>query len=374
MTEVDVEDGDARTGTQRLYEATLDSLPLNVAILDADGTIVESNAAWQRFGRDNDIDGSPDTVGVNYLDICDPIENVYADRAAEGIRSVLDGEQDLFTMEYPCHSPTEKRWFLLRVSPVSGEGTQHVVVAHVDITERKLAELEVEAKADELEEKRQNLTMLNQVVRHDIRNEMSVVLTWARMLTDYVEAGHRDELGYILDAGEQVVELTKTVGNLTELLVSEDDIPLHPVSLEPVVRSAAENLRAKNAARDSDVTVSGLDDVPQVEVLADDVLSSVFVNLLNNAVLHNDSDHPHVDVSTTVRDETVEVRLADDGPGIPDERKSEVFGRGEKGFESDGTGLGLYLVDRTVERYGGRVRVEDNDPTGAVFRVELPLA
>lgn len=374
MNEVDVESGGLETGTSRLYEATLDSLPVNVAILDSEGTIVESNAAWQRFGRENDIDGTADTVGVNYLDICDPIDDVHADGAAEGIRSILDGKRDLFTMEYPCHSPTEKRWFLMRVSPVSDADGGHVVVAHINITERKLAELEVETQATEIEEKRQNLTMLNQVVRHDIRNEMSVVLTWARMLTDHVEEGHRQELDYILDASEQVVELTKTVGNLTELLVSEDDIPLTPISLEPLVRAEVDNLRAKNAARDSEVTVSGLDTVPEVEVLADDVLSSVFVNLLNNAVLHNDSDHPHIEILATTHEETVEISLADDGPGIPDDRKSAVLGRGEKGFESNGTGLGLYLVDQTLERYGGRVRIEDNEPTGTVFRVELPRA
>jgi signal transduction histidine kinase len=70
----------------------------------------------------------------------------------------------------------------------------------------------------------------------------------------------------------------------------------------------------------------------------------------------------------------VVVRVADNGPGVPDDRKEAVFGRGEKGLRSTGTGLGLYLVDTLVDSYGGRVRVEDNDPEGAVFVVELPLA
>jgi signal transduction histidine kinase len=67
----------------------------------------------------------------------------------------------------------------------------------------------------------------------------------------------------------------------------------------------------------------------------------------------------------------VTVRIADNGPGVPDERKESVFGKGEKGLESDGTGIGTYLVKTLVSRYSGTVWVEDNEPRGAVFVVEL---
>ena len=67
------------------------------------------------------------------------------------------------------------------------------------------------------------------------------------------------------------------------------------------------------------------------------------------------------------------VHIADNGPGIPDERKDEIFGRGEKGLESSGTGLGLYLVDTLVQRYGGDVTVSDGTE-GAEFVVTLQRA
>jgi signal transduction histidine kinase len=103
------------------------------------------------------------------------------------------------------------------------------------------------------------------------------------------------------------------------------------------------------------------------------MLGSVFKNLLTNAIVHNDGPVTEVTVSVTVADGAVAVRVADNGPGIPDDRKDTIFEDGEKGLDSEGTGLGLYLVQTLVDRYGGDVRVEDNEPTGAVFVVELPV-
>jgi signal transduction histidine kinase len=104
------------------------------------------------------------------------------------------------------------------------------------------------------------------------------------------------------------------------------------------------------------------------------MLESVFRNLLTNAIQHNDNEVPEVTVSATAGDDTVRVRIADNGPGIPDERKEEIFEQGEVSLDSEGTGLGLYLVDTLVGRYGGEVRVKDNNPDGAIFIVELPIA
>jgi signal transduction histidine kinase len=102
------------------------------------------------------------------------------------------------------------------------------------------------------------------------------------------------------------------------------------------------------------------------------MLQSVFRNLVKNAIEHNDKTVPEVTVSVSERDDTVLARVADNGPGIPDEQRSEIFGKGEKGLESDGTGIGLYLVSTLVDQYGGDVWIEDNEPEGTVFTVELP--
>jgi signal transduction histidine kinase len=105
--------------------------------------------------------------------------------------------------------------------------------------------------------------------------------------------------------------------------------------------------------------------------MANEMLASVFRNVLNNAVQHNDTPDPHVEVTLAERDEQAVVRIADDGPGIDPSRRDAVFGKGERGLDSDGTGIGLYLVDTLIDLYDGDVRIEDNDP-GTVVVIELP--
>ncbi|MCQ4334712.1 sensor histidine kinase [Natronomonas sp. F2-12] len=120
------------------------------------------------------------------------------------------------------------------------------------------------------------------------------------------------------------------------------------------------------------MTVEGA--IPDVDVVGNEMLGSIFRNLLQNAIQHNDKTPPEVTVSTAEADDRIEIYIADNGPGIPDAQKEEIFGRGEKGLESSGAGIGLYLVQSLVDGYGGDVWVEDNDPEGSVFVVSLPIA
>jgi signal transduction histidine kinase len=126
--------------------------------------------------------------------------------------------------------------------------------------------------------------------------------------------------------------------------------------------------RAVYPDADFDVTVER-----RPTVSANGMLSSAFRNLLDNAVDHHDGDHPTVAVTVGQDDDDAFVRVADDGPGIPDDRKEAVFGRGEQGLGSNGVGLGLYLVDRLVTQFGGEVELADSPSGGASFTVRLPV-
>ena len=118
-------------------QVIMDALPEHIAVVDPAGVIVMINSAWRRFARANgDAELKHSGVGANYLEACQP-DNRYdgsiADAAARGLRGVLEGSLPSFSMEYPCHSPTEQRWFVMNVAPVLG-GELGAVVSHVNIT------------------------------------------------------------------------------------------------------------------------------------------------------------------------------------------------------------------------------------------------
>ncbi|WP_435153966.1 bacterio-opsin activator domain-containing protein [Haladaptatus sp. DFWS20] len=120
----------------------LDTLPVNVAVLDDRSVVVATNRAWEEFGRENGL--SATTIGSSYLDVCDAADDPIAEKAATGIREVLAGERTEFALEYPCHSPTERRWFVMYAVGATTSDTSYVIVAHQNITDRKEREFQVE--------------------------------------------------------------------------------------------------------------------------------------------------------------------------------------------------------------------------------------
>jgi PAS domain S-box-containing protein len=122
--------------------STLDALSAHIAILDEEGFIVCTNRAWDLFAEPNGLVGC-DFPALNYLSVCDQSNGDWAEEAplaAAGIREVISGGRDSFKLEYPCHSPDEKRWFNMRVTRFRDHEPPRIVVAHENITERKRAE------------------------------------------------------------------------------------------------------------------------------------------------------------------------------------------------------------------------------------------
>ncbi|MCE0499231.1 MAG: PAS domain S-box protein [Methylacidiphilales bacterium] len=127
----------------RTTAAILNTLPAQVAVLDSHGVIVSVNRAWKGFSKKNALQGSDFSVGKNYVEICEDAVGECSEEAravALGIRRVLKGDASDFSIDYPCHSPTERLWFRLIVTPLSENADVGAVVMHIEITERKRAE------------------------------------------------------------------------------------------------------------------------------------------------------------------------------------------------------------------------------------------
>jgi len=121
----------------------LDSLSAHIAIVDAEGVILDTNRAWREYAVNSGMPEGYDSIGENYLHICDASEGEESEHAhvvAGGIREVINGLTDEFLYDYPCHGTDGPHWYYLRAIHMSGEGPPRVVISHEDITALKLSE------------------------------------------------------------------------------------------------------------------------------------------------------------------------------------------------------------------------------------------
>jgi PAS domain S-box-containing protein len=145
--------------SEAFNKGVLDSLSSHIAVINSLGTIIKVNKLWKIFGNDN---SSPTAkqwgVGSNYFDACIAEgDNDTSSMAVAGIKKVLEGTLENFYLEYPCHSPTEQRWFYMRVKKFDSDDAS-ALIEHQDITERKIAEEKVLRTSGELQQISNDLT------------------------------------------------------------------------------------------------------------------------------------------------------------------------------------------------------------------------
>jgi PAS domain S-box-containing protein len=125
---------------RHFLQETMDALGSHVAVLNEHGIILAVNEAWRRFAVENQFEARGFGVGSNYVEVCESNTGECAEgrAVAAGLRELLAGKRSHFEFEYPCHSPDQERWFLLRASRFRGEPVR-LVIAHEDVTEQHLA-------------------------------------------------------------------------------------------------------------------------------------------------------------------------------------------------------------------------------------------
>ncbi|MGB7339609.1 MAG: PAS domain-containing sensor histidine kinase [Phototrophicaceae bacterium] len=142
------------TETEDFLQSALDALSAHIAILDENGTIIGINAAWRHFADLNNYNDPTYGIGTNYLAVCDASAKLKSRDAivvADGIRNIVSGKVNDFQLEYPCHSPTTKRWFVLRVSRFDWYDNIRVIVAHQNVSELKRVQVELSESKQRIE-------------------------------------------------------------------------------------------------------------------------------------------------------------------------------------------------------------------------------
>ena len=238
---------------------------------------------------------------------------------------------------------------------------------------RKREEETAMAKAEQL---RSNLL---RSMSHDLRTPLTSISGNAGILMN--DTGHLAEERK-KQVCQDIYDDSMWLANLVENLLSVSRIEngtirlkMEPELLEEVFQEALTHLDRK--AKEHTITVELPDDMLMAKMDAR-LIVQVVINIVNNAIKYTPPGS-HVQVSARKRGESVEVRIADDGPGISDEAKAKLFdmfytANNARGDGRRGLGLGLSLCRSIVQAHGGSITVEDNYPKGAIFSFTLPLA
>jgi signal transduction histidine kinase len=384
---------EAQRESEWYLRSTIDGLPAHITVLDERGEIILTNKAYRDFAEQNGIEPCTVSEGANYLAVCDTASGEHSNEAesfADGIREVLSGKCRSFKLEYPCHSPGEKRWFIAHVTPFVGEGPRRVIVAHENITERKHAEMEkaiLEAQNQQLH-KAESLGRMAGAIAHHFNNQLYAVMGNLEMAMNDLPLGvHSNEcLTEAMQAARKAADVSRLMLTYLGQTPGNDD----PIDLSETCR---QSLTLLNAATPRGIIVNS-DFPPSGPVIRADTnqIHQILTNLITNAwesIFDNRGTIgltiktvSLVDIPTSKRFPIdwqpqeiayVCLELSDTGCGISNKDIEKIF---DPFFTTKftGRGLGLPVVMGIVKAHGGGVTVESEPGRGSTFRVFLPIS
>ncbi|UHQ96392.1 ATP-binding protein (plasmid) [Natrinema halophilum] len=258
------------------------------------------------------------------------------------------------------------RWIEAPGHPVEGDdGATRMIGVARDITERKTYE-------QKLEESNERLEQFAYAASHDLQEPLRMVSSYLQLIErrygDALDDDGEEFLEFAVDGAERMREMID--GLLVYSRVETEGEPLGPVDLNKVVADVRDNLEMQITESDADIEV---DELPRV--LGDEnQLRQVFQNLLSNAIEYSKDEPPQVHVSADRNSSMWEVSVQDEGIGIPPDEQDrifEVFQRLQSQNDHEGSGIGLALVERIIERHGGEIWVDSESGEGSTFSFTL---
>ncbi len=260
-----------------------------------------------------------------------------------------------------------QRWYDLRVSPINrhGKPSGRLVIMR-DIDDQKRAERERERLIEEL-------NAYSYTVAHDIKSPISAVTGYA----DMIEIAIQDDDMEALAAHSKMIstashKLIRIVDDLLLLAQTrhESDVPRHPLDMAAIVTTSLKRIQPSIQHYDAEVILPEHWPVAQGY---DGWVEEIWVNLIENAAKYGGSP-PHIELGAEPQDEMVRYWVRDHGPGIPDEKMSQLFTPFEQieTGATNGHGLGLSIVRRIVGRLGGEVWASSPPDGGTCFSFTLP--
>lgn len=372
----------APTESERFAHATIDALSATLCVLDETGRIIAVNRAWREFATANGAVPSEVSEGANYLAVCDAVTGPDAREAAAfaaGIRAVASGKREAFSLEYDCHSPTEQRWFVGRVTRFAGPGPVRTVIIHADVTDRRQAEDALRSLQQQLAHTCRLSTAGEMVagIAHEVNQPLYAIVNYAKACANLLalDEPSKDALRQWTDeiarAAVRAGEIIKRLRDFTRRTET------HRLSadVDDVVAASVEMVAFE--ARRAGVAIQFEFSKADITAVVDRIqVQQVLVNLLRNALEALEAtptEGRRVVVRTAASGPFVEVSVADNGPGLAAHVAAKIF----EPFvttKPNGLGMGLTISRSIVEAHGGRIWTNANPDGGTIFCFSLPMA
>ena len=241
-----------------------------------------------------------------------------------------------------------------------------------DITERKERERRLEEVIERLEESNERLEQFAHAASHDLQEPLRMVSSYLQLIekryADELDADGEEFIGFAVDGADRMRAMI--AGLLQYSRVEMQGNPFESVNLDTVFEDVLTDLQQQIEETDAEITVENL---PRVEGDAGQ-LRQVFQNFLSNAIEYSGDESPRIHVSTERNGTEWTISVRDEGIGIPPEAQERIFAVFQRLHTVDehrGTGIGLALCERIIERHGGEIAVDSEPGEGATFSVTL---
>jgi PAS domain S-box-containing protein len=234
------------------------------------------------------------------------------------------------------------------------------VAIQTDISDRKALETDLKTSLTQLK-------VLDRVLRHNLHNALNVIKGNAETVQATSEGDIAEMAERIIEESEKLLMSVDKEREITDVLVDEQSS--EPIDLGAVIDATVTATRERYPK--AHITIQGTTDR---QVRAIESINRALTELLTNAVNHSDQTEPSIEITVENRGDAVAVRIADDGPGIPEMERKIITEDAEIEPLYHGTGMGLWLVKIIVEISGGSLAFDENEPRGSIVTITLPMA